>query len=148
AYLGCGAQGMVYRAIHPVLGRDVVIKWAATGLTPEAQRHLAEEARILAQLDDPGLIRVFDVDVHDGRPFVVFEYVAGRRLTDFIRPQRPSTRVAARIMAEVARVVDYAHSCGVIHRDLKPSNILVDAAGRPRLLDFGLALLPHSWDSE
>lgn len=143
--LGRGGQGAVFRAVHPVLGRDVVIKWASFGVQPEIQQRLAEEGRILAQLEDPGLVRVYDVDSHAGRPFVVFEYIAGQSLADILRRQRLSSRAAARIVAEVARVIDYAHHHGVVHRDLKPANVLIDANGRPRLLDFGLALLARPW---
>jgi hypothetical protein len=139
--LGSGGQGEIFRAVHPELGRDVVIKWGAAGLPDYVQQRLIEEGRILARLEDPGLVRVFDVDRHQGRPYIVFEYVAGQSLTDVVRRQPMSTHAAARLVAEVARVLDYAHRQGVLHRDLKVSNILVDAAGRPRLLDFGLALL-------
>jgi hypothetical protein len=138
--LGSGGQGAVFRAVHPELGRDVVIKWGAAGLPEYVQQRIIEEGRILARLDDPGLVRVFDVDRHEGRPFIVFEYVAGQSLADVVRRQPMAPQAAARLVAEVARVVDYAHRQGVLHRDLKLANILVDAAGRPRLLDFGLAL--------
>jgi hypothetical protein len=143
-WLGRGGQGAVFRAVHPELGRDVVVKWASGGLTPELQGRLVAEGRILARLDDPGLVRVFDVDSHAGRPFVVFEYVPGQTLAD-LRRRRLSPRAAARLVAEVARVVDYAHGQGVLHRDLKPANVLVDAAGRPRVLDFGVALFSNPW---
>jgi hypothetical protein len=143
--LGRGGQGAVFRAVHPELGRDVVVKWAAGGLAPELHGRLVEEGRILARLDDPGLVRVFDVDSHAGRPFVVFEYVVGQSLAELRRRQRLSPRAAARLVAEIGRVVDYAHRQGVLHRDLKPANVLVDATGRPRVLDFGLAVLAHPW---
>jgi hypothetical protein len=100
---------------------------------------------VLARLDDPGVVRVYDVDVHEGRPFVVFAYVAGQSLAEHLRYKRPSFRAAAALTADLAATLERVHRQGVLHRDLKPANVLVDAAGRPRLMDFGLASLRHAW---
>lgn len=81
--LGRGGQATVYRAVHTEIpGRDVVIKWAHADLAADAQHSILDEGRILAELDDPGLVRVYDVDIAEGRPYVVFEYVSGRTLHD------------------------------------------------------------------
>jgi serine/threonine protein kinase len=145
--LGQGGQAEVFRALHPQLpGRDVVIKWPCQPLSQAAQQLLLAEGRILARLDDPGLVRIYDVDMHEGRPFVVMEYVAGRTLQQQIRDGLPAPRKAATLTAQLAHTLAHVHGQGVCHRDLKPANILIDTAGRPRLVDFGLALLDQPWD--
>lgn len=100
---------------------------------------------MLAQLDHPGLVRVFEIGIHDDRPFLVLDYVPGRNLEQNYAATRPSILEAARLIAEVARVVAYAHRCGVVHGDVTPRNILIDIHGRPRLIDFGLSKIEDAW---
>jgi serine/threonine protein kinase len=145
--LGSGGQAEVFRAVHPSLpGRDVVIKWAKQSVSGETQHLLITEGGIMARLDDPGLARIYDVDVHEGRPFVVMEYVAGCTLQQQIKQGLPSPREAAALVARLAHTLARVHKQGVYHRDLKPANILIDATGWPRLVDFGLALMDQPWD--
>jgi serine/threonine protein kinase len=147
--LGGGGQGEVFRAVHPkLLGRDVVIKWARQSLDGPRQQQLLAEGQVLARLDDPGLVRVYDVDMCDGRPFIVFEYVAGRTLHDQMKQARPSFRQAALLICQLAATLERVHQKGVLHRDLKPQNVLIDLAGQPRLLDFGLAWLQPTAGAE
>ncbi len=141
AFLGRGGQGSVYRAVHPALGRDVVIKLASRELSAVQQECLFAEGRVLAGLDDPGLIRVYDANVHENRPYVVFEYVQGRSLAEQVRGTSLPTREAVALVAELAEIVERVHRAGVLHRDLKPTNILIDSEGNPRLMDFGSSLL-------
>jgi serine/threonine protein kinase len=145
-WLGSGGQADVYRAVHPQLpGRDVVVKWAKCSLTEPVQRMLLAEGAILARLDEQGLVRVYDADVHEGRPFVVMEYVPGRTLEQQLKERLPHPREAAKFVALLAGTLARVHGQGVCHRDLKPSNVLVDQARRPRVLDFGLALMDQPW---
>jgi serine/threonine protein kinase len=139
--LGIGGQGDVYRAVDPALRRDVVIKLARAGLPEAACRKLLDEGRILAKLDDPGLVRVLDSGVCDGRPFLVFEHIPGRSLAEVVRQQRVSPRRAAEWAAELAATLERVHRKDVRHYDLKPANVLIDERGKLRLLDFGLASL-------
>ncbi len=141
--LGHGGQAEVYRAFHPTLGRDVVIKLSHQPLraTKADQDCLVAEAKLLAQLEHPNLARVFDVDFHEGRPFLVMEYVPGCNLEQWLVEGRPLPRLAAALVAQVARAVAIAHRRGITHQDITPRNILLDLAGRPRLIDFGLARL-------
>jgi serine/threonine protein kinase len=146
-----GAQGQVFRVVHPALGKDLVLKLAARPVADEqyGRELLKAEGRLLAQLDHPNLVRVLDLDVHDGgRLFLVMEYVAGCSLDRHIQHGLPAPRRAAALVAEIARAVDYVHGQGVVHQDIKPRNVLIDEAGRPRLIDFGLARLRHAWADE
>ena len=134
AELGRGGMGEVYRAHDARLGRDVAIKLLVRDSAPALQRFL-REARILAQLQHPGIPPVFEVDQHEGRAYLAIHYVAGTSLEEM---QLSRTR-AAEVVRDAARAVQYAHEQGVIHRDLKPANMLVDAQGRVFVLDFGMA---------
>ena len=138
--LDAGAQGMVFRAVHPELQTEVVLKVGRPGGAGGAES-LRAEGRVLAGLDHPNLARVIDLDVHDGRPFLAIEYVRGRNLRQVAADRQVPPAEAARVVAAVARAADHAHGRGVIHRDIKPANIVMEESGRPRLVDFGLALV-------
>ncbi len=146
AELGRGGMGIVYRARHLTLGREVAIKMLLTpALQSEADRkrfHL--EAETVAQLHHPNIVQLFEIGEIAGQPFLVFEYVAGGNLQQKLagRPQPP--REAAALVEVLARAVHTAHTQHIIHRDLKPANVLLaDAPGSrygfPKLTDFGLA---------
>jgi eukaryotic-like serine/threonine-protein kinase len=146
-----GRQGQIFHVVHPGLEKDLVLKLAARPVVGDqlGPELLAAEGRLLAELDHPNLVRVLDLDVHeDGRPFLVMEYVAGCTLDRHIEQGLPAPRRAAAIVAEIARAVGYVHGRGVVHQDIKPRNILIDEAGHPRLIDFGLARLRHAWVDE
>jgi tRNA A-37 threonylcarbamoyl transferase component Bud32 len=146
-HLGQGGQAVAYRAVHPQLpGRDVVIKWAKERLPEPQRQQLLAEGRVLADLEETGVARVYDVGLCEDRPFVVMEYLRGRTLQQVLAQRRPSPREAAALVAALAASLDRVHRRGVCHRDLKPSNVLIDDAGRPRLVDFGLALVDRPWD--
>ena len=145
-----GARREVFRVMHPELARELVVK---LGRRPIAARReagtrgeagptrvaLLREGRLLARCDHPNLVRVVDLGVHEGRPYVVMEYVPGLTLQQFAQRRRPGPRQAARLIAELAGAVAYLHAQGIVHQDIKPRNVLIDERGRPRLIDFGLA---------
>jgi eukaryotic-like serine/threonine-protein kinase len=153
--LNAGGQGQVFRVLHPELGKEYVLKPARrptqTGIDAEAgqadRSSLHREGRLLAQCDHPNLVRVVDLDAHEGRLFVVMEHVPGLSLEQFAAQHRPGPRQAVRLVAELARAVSYLHSRGIIHQDIKPRNVLIDVRGRPRLIDFGLARQKYAWSS-
>jgi tRNA A-37 threonylcarbamoyl transferase component Bud32 len=151
-----GGQARVFRVLHPELRKDFVLKLARRPIGTRIEGRtdtplsdpLIDEGRLLARCDHPNLVRVVDLDVHEGRPFVVMEYLAGPTLEKFAERQRPAPRRAARLVNELARAVAYLHDRGIVHQDIKPRNVLVDAQGRPRLIDFGLARLQHAWSED
>jgi serine/threonine protein kinase len=143
AKLGMGGFGIVYKAFDPELHREVAIKvphqhrWA----TPGYAETFLREARILASLDHPGIVPVFDVDkTKVGLPYVVSKFVEGMDLRARIRQSRPSWPESVEMVARVAEALHYAHQRGLVHRDIKPANILLDTHGNPVVADFGLAL--------
>ncbi len=154
--LDSGGQARVFRVMHAVLRKDFVLKLSKRPIaegsegqadTPVRDR-LIEEGRLLAQCDHPNLVRVVDLDVHEGQAFVVMEYVPGLTLGQFVNQHRPGPRWVAGIVAELAQAVAYIHNRGIVHQDIKPRNVLIDAQGRPRLIDFGLARWKHAWSDD
>jgi serine/threonine protein kinase len=150
--LGEGASGEVWRATDPSIGRPVAVKlfrvpegFGAAQRAEWEQRFLLE-ARAAGQLSHPGIVSVHDVGTTpEGRPFIVMELVEGRSLEAIRRADAPVPM--DRLidwMAQVADALDAAHRRGIVHRDVKPANILVDADGRARIADFGVARLPDS----
>jgi predicted Ser/Thr protein kinase len=147
--LGSGGQGIVYRAVHPTLGKDVVIKVARWSYGAAEERELLlHEGRLLAELDHPYLARVYDFDFHEGRPFLVMEFIRGQTLAQYAAQHRPSPRQVARLVALTAGAIATAHRRGIVHRDLKPDNILIDETDRPRVIDFGLAQWRDAWQHQ
>ncbi len=146
--LGSGGQAQVFRVVHPSLAKEYVLKLARRPMAIEDQANrdaLLREGRLLARCEHPNLIRVVDLDVHQGRWFVVMEYVSRLTLAQFVRQYRPEPHRAARLVLELAQAVAYLHARGITHQDIKPQNVLVDDGDRPRLIDFGLARLNHAW---
>ena len=149
--VGCldtGGQARVYRALHPTLDKELVIKISRrpVGELTDSRHFLIAEGKLLARLDHPNLARVYDLDFHEDVPFLAMEYVRGSDLKRFAEETSLSPRQAAALVAETARALAVVHRHGIVHQDVKPKNILVDADGRPRLIDFGLARLRHAWD--
>ncbi|MGE3807137.1 MAG: serine/threonine-protein kinase, partial [Gemmataceae bacterium] len=137
--LGRGGQAVVFRAVHPTLGKDVVIKLGLKAAETGQTSLLVTEGKLLARLNHANLVRVHDLDFHEGKPFLVMEYVRGGSLDVVARRSRPAPREAARLVAHVARAVATAHRVGIVHLDIKPANVLIDDHGTPLLADFGMA---------
>lgn len=135
--VGEGGFGRVYRAFDPELQRPVAIKipkseWAE----PD---NLLEEARKIAKLRCPGIVAVHDVGRDGDVNFIVSDLISGTNLADLIANNRPKPLEAARLVAEIAENLYFAHEQGFIHRDIKPANILIDQQGKPLITDFGIA---------
>ncbi len=136
--LDAGGQAAVYRALHPTLPRDVAIKIAHRP-SPIDQSLLRADAELLCDLDHPNLVKIYDLDLHEGRPYVVMEFVRGLNLEQVAEQSPPSAHQAAAWVVAVARALECVHRRNVVHQDIKPSNIMLDESGRPRLIDFGMA---------
>jgi tRNA A-37 threonylcarbamoyl transferase component Bud32 len=142
AELGVGSFGHVFRARDTELDRTVALKiQRAGGITSgETAERFHREARSVARLQHPGIVALYDTGVtEDGICFLVTEFIEGQTLEEALRQGPVAPSRAARLIAEVADALQYAHDHGVIHRDVKPSNILLDAEGHPHVADFGLA---------
>ena len=144
ATLGRGAQATVWRAHDERLDREVALKL----LTPEASQpapgqpanQWLQEARAVGRLAHPHIVPVFDAEQIDGQACLVFELVTGSTLAERLRRHGPlPARDAVELMLGVVDALRAAHAQGIVHRDLKPSNILIDAEGRARVMDFGIA---------
>lgn len=136
-----GGQGVVYRGVQKSTNRTVAIKVMKEGpFAGETSRlRFEREVNILAQLDHRCIIGIIDRGVSAGSHFLVMDFVDGRPLDKFARDNQLDLLARLRLFIAVCDAVSAAHQRGVIHRDLKPGNILVNAAGEPRILDFGLA---------
>jgi TolB-like protein/Tfp pilus assembly protein PilF/predicted Ser/Thr protein kinase len=141
-----GGQGVVYRARHTTLNREVALKMLP--LTPWAtDAHLQRfriEARATAELDHPGIVPIYDIGEFEGQHYFTMKLIDGTGLNRLAADQLLPIRRAAEIINEAARALEHAHEHGVLHRDIKPGNIILDSAGRPHLTDFGLAKLVES----
>ncbi len=134
-------MGTVYEAEQDNPRRPVALKVIRHGLvSPALLKRFAYEVEILGRLHHPGIAQIYEAGLgEDGRPFFALEFIPGLPLTEYVRRHQldPAARLA--LAARVCDAVQYAHERGVIHRDLKPGNILVDEAGQPKIIDFGVA---------
>lgn len=139
SFVGHGGQADVYRAWHPRLKIDVVVKWYRACISHTQQGDWEAAATALCAINHPHLGRLYDIGVEQGRPFQVIEFVRGQMLLDWIRTYRPSLLRMMTVLAQVARAVETVHQHGALHLDLKPENILIDDLGNPCVIDFGMA---------
>jgi eukaryotic-like serine/threonine-protein kinase len=143
--LGRGGMGVVYLASRAddQYRKEVAIKLMPGGFaSPDMMRRFRAERQILANLEHPNIARLLDGGAtHDGSPYVVMEYVAGKPADQYCADKQLGSRGKLRLFQLIAQAVQYAHQNVIVHRDIKPANILVTDAGEPKLLDFGMAKL-------
>jgi tetratricopeptide (TPR) repeat protein len=139
--LGRGGMGIVYKARQVSLKRLVALKMILAGpyAGPEQLARFRAEAEVLAQLQHPNVVQVYEVGEHEGRPFFSMEFVDGGGLDKKLRGNPLPPREAAALVVTLARAVHAVHRRGLVHRDLKPGNVLLTADGTPKITDFGLA---------
>jgi serine/threonine-protein kinase len=138
--LGAGGMADVWLAEDSMLDRRVALKFLHERFNADAQfvERFRREAKAAAGLQHPNLVGVFDRGEEDGRHWIAMEYVQGASLKDLIA-RGLSVPEAVEIVRQILAGVRYAHQHGIVHRDLKPANVLVDAEGRARVTDFGIA---------
>ncbi len=144
--LGRGGMSTVYLAHDPRFNRKVAIKLLPHELLhqPTFRARFEREAKIVAALDFPAIVPVYDYGEEDGQPYLVMRYMAGGTLADRIQKKAMSLAETARILSYLAPALDEAHARNIIHRDLKPSNILFDLQDNPHISDFGTALMTQA----
>jgi serine/threonine protein kinase len=141
--LGHGGMGMVYKGRQPMLDRLVALKVIRPDLRGDEtlQQQFLREARTLAKLRHPYIVTVFDIYKAGELYGLVMEYVEGATLRERLASGPAAERDALDFVPQITDALQHAHESGIVHRDIKPENVLVDALGRVRLVDFGLAAL-------
>lgn len=144
--LGRGGMATVYRGYDPSFDREVAIKVLPREMMhdPQFRTRFEREIKMVAGLEHPSIVPVYDVGDEDGQPYFVMRYMTGGSLSDMIDKGKASLQDTARIVERIALGLNYAHKKGIVHRDLKPDNILFDENGDPFISDFGVAKLTES----
>ncbi len=140
--VGTGGMSSVFRAHDRLLDRKVALKVLHQQYTddPEYVERFRHEARAVAALSHPNIVTVIDRGEHEGRQFIVFEYVEGENLKQLINRRGPTqVETALELAMEVSRGLSFAHQQGLVHRDVKPQNVLLNGDGRAKVTDFGIA---------
>ena len=140
--IGRGGMATVYKALDPRFDREVAVKVlpAAFLHDPNFRARFEREARVVATLEHPAIVPVYDYGEEDGQPYLVMQYMEGGSLAQRVQDQGALTvPEATRILKRIGAALDTAHRKGIIHRDLKPANIKITPKGQVKVLDFGLA---------
>ncbi len=147
--LGRGGMATVYRAYDPSFDREVAVKVLPREMLhdPQFRVRFEREVKMVAALEHPSIVPVYDVGDEDGQPYFVMRFMTGGSLSDLIANGKIPLQDTARIVEKIAKGLAYAHKKGIIHRDLKPDNILFDTDGDPFISDFGIAKLTESASS-
>ena len=141
AEVGHGGNAVIYSAWDEAHERPVAIKLLRNDRSnrPDTHARFLREAKLLARLDHPNVIQIYEVGTHEGRAFLALEYVEGRTLREWLVAEQPPIAAIVARFVEAGRGLQAAHEAGLMHRDFKPENAVLGDDGRVRVVDFGLA---------
>src|SRR5260221_3847410 len=144
--VGRGGMATVYRAYAPSTDRFVAVKviHRAISLDSKSMERFTREARLVARLEHPHILPVYDFNGKNDPPYIVMRYLPTGTLKDIMERGQLPVHEISYLLGQVASALDYAHRQGVIHRDIKPSNIMVDGEGNAFLTDFGIARMTEA----
>lgn len=147
--IGAGGMATVYKARQPKLDRYVALKIMHQMFSADSSflARFEREARVIARLDHPNIVPVYDYDQHNGQPYIVMKLLEGKTLKEILAERTLPLEDIRRMMVTIADALTYAHEMGVLHRDIKPSNVMIDGQGHPYLMDFGLARIVRQGES-
>ena len=147
--LGQGGMATVFKAYHASLDRYVAIKALHPAFNQDVtfEARFQREARVVAKLEHPNIVPVYDYAEHEKRPYLVMKFIEGDTLKAKLDKGPLSSEEISKIVDAVGSALSYAHRQGVLHRDIKPSNVLVATDGQMYLADFGLARIAQSGES-
>ena len=138
--LGKGVFATVWEALHHDTGQMVALKIIRVDLaTDEVFGRFAREIELMQKLNHPNIARIYDCQIDKKLGYYSMELVTGGTLETYVREHKPNAAITIYLLAKVLDALDHAHQQGIVHRDLKPSNIMMNDAGQPKLVDFGLA---------
>ena len=147
--LGQGGMATVYKAYHPSLDRYVALKVLHPAFHEDEtfQARFQREARVVAKLEHPNIVPIYDYAEHDRRPYLVMKYIEGETLKARLSRGPLESHEIAKVIDSVGAALSYAHRQGILHRDIKPSNVLIATDGEMYLADFGLARIAEAGES-
>ncbi len=147
--IGSGGMATVYKAYHARLDRHVAIKVMHDAFQQDENflARFEREAQIVARLEHPNIVPIYDFADVEARPYLVMKFIEGTTLKQKMFKNPPTLAEIKRILPAIAAALDYAHQRGILHRDIKPSNVILDASGTPYLMDFGLARIVQLGES-